>query len=575
MIALPPSPSPSDPELAPPTKDYEAPSTSRPTVPEILTPQRIIPGASLTQQPFGETEEQVHHTLHPGDDSDGSSREKTTPLAEVDFLDLNAPRTGGMSDDEGLEKEHPTSFEGDPGEPPMGFRDSSDGSLFAVLPSSLLNTATALLPSIPFISSTPSSSKSVSPKEVHHSLGLTAPPLLPDANHQTTVDIPLNPMTARPGEPSDLPVRDETLSSYSKGHDMLESERDAAGHLNMLPRIKAGDGEGPDIVYGKDVVLDMAGYHSTSKNADEQPSKEATGVETKVEERRSAQDHEELAFSGNDPRTIKDSQVDTFARDLLASILSPTASLFLPSRPIVSTDPATDTAISQALSIPGNSGRLESNVNSSPELPSGIASLSLQSSRLALDGTRPLPRRRSETVLSMSSEDSTNSSASVPIPFRHEPFPSQSPLSRSPKGALFPPSFRFSTNGNSNSVMSHAWDRGRVPTRSNEEGGEGSTKRSLEMERSTSGPPAKANEVSEERLHDGISPTAGLDLATPNARTSADTLLPGKLKNIEDSPFSFVLDMEGGRSHTFELALCGEAGFAMLGEASVSTHFAP
>jgi len=45
---------------------------------------------------------------------------------------------------------------------------------------------------------------------------------------------------------------------------------------------------------------------------------------------------------------------------------------------------------------------------------------------------------------------------------------------------------------------------------------------------------------------------------------------PGKLKNIEENPYLFVLEADKGRSHTFELALCGSTTFAPHGDPTVS-----
>jgi phosphatidate phosphatase LPIN len=37
-----------------------------------------------------------------------------------------------------------------------------------------------------------------------------------------------------------------------------------------------------------------------------------------------------------------------------------------------------------------------------------------------------------------------------------------------------------------------------------------------------------------------------------------DAANTGRLKNVEENPYLFVLEMDNGRSHAFELALCGE-----------------
>jgi len=117
--------------------------------------------------------------------------------------------------------------------------------------------------------------------------------------------------------------------------------------------------------------------------------------------------------------------------------------------------------------------------------------------------------------------------------------------------------------------MDLAWDWGRIPNQPSTTDDVQSTRQSFEMERSFSGPPAKPFSLYGQLIRSDSMPPAGLDLAVSDAHSGSDESSPGKLKNIEDSPFIFILDMEGGGSHTFELALCGEKGFAPHGEASV------
>jgi hypothetical protein len=45
---------------------------------------------------------------------------------------------------------------------------------------------------------------------------------------------------------------------------------------------------------------------------------------------------------------------------------------------------------------------------------------------------------------------------------------------------------------------------------------------------------------------------------------------PGRLKNVEDDPYLFVLEMASGRAHSFELSLCGTDGYSPKGEVTVS-----
>lgn len=158
---------------------------------------------SLTKQPFGETEQLAD---------------------DVEYLDLNAASRVVKAEQSA---ESVTS------------------------PSSLLNTASSILPSIPFLSRTSSPEP------------LQAGAVSEGGDHSTvlsrTGSLP-NPMDARPGESTELPLRDRRLSE--------EPEVE-------LPLVNPGEGEGPDVVYGKDVVLDMAGYHTRQPEVDEIESAES------------------------------------------------------------------------------------------------------------------------------------------------------------------------------------------------------------------------------------------------------------------------------------------------------------
>ncbi|KAK8850639.1 hypothetical protein IAR55_004558 [Kwoniella newhampshirensis] len=168
-------------------------------------------GPSLTNEPFGETEQQVEHD---------------EVLDEVDFLDLNAPATQ---------------------------------------PKSFLNSASSLIPSIPFISPSSSQSGSSSPGQ---SAGPAANPRQSHPAPAVSGTNPEpNPMDAAPGESTDLPAHDEKLS-----------ETDDA-----LPKVKSGQGEGPEVVYGKDVVLDMAGYHSSKSPQVDSPPHDSL-IETLIQD---------------------------------------------------------------------------------------------------------------------------------------------------------------------------------------------------------------------------------------------------------------------------------------------------
>nr|XP_031859515.1 uncharacterized protein CI109_004977 [Kwoniella shandongensis]KAA5526587.1 hypothetical protein CI109_004977 [Kwoniella shandongensis] len=152
-------------------------------------------GQSLTNEPFGETEQQVEHD---------------EVLDEVDFLDLDAPAAQSTS-------------------------------------KSLLNSASSFIPSIPFISPSSSHSGASTPSR-------TRVPKSKEADVVSSTNPEPNPMEAAPGESHDLPIHDHKLTD----HEQSEASGDQG-----LPKVEFGEGEGPEVVYGKDVVLDMAGYHSS------------------------------------------------------------------------------------------------------------------------------------------------------------------------------------------------------------------------------------------------------------------------------------------------------------------------
>jgi phosphatidate phosphatase LPIN len=56
----------------------------------------------------------------------------------------------------------------------------------------------------------------------------------------------------------------------------------------------------------------------------------------------------------------------------------------------------------------------------------------------------------------------------------------------------------------------------------------------------------------EERVRSESMPPTALDMGL------GGTANTGRLKNVEENPYLFVLEMDNGRSHAFELALCGE-----------------
>ncbi|WRT70812.1 uncharacterized protein IL334_007811 [Kwoniella shivajii] len=358
---------------------------------------------SLTQEPFGETEKRVQHE---------------EPLGDVDFLDLDASSSADT--------------------PP---KDSPNKR------SSLVHSASSLLPNIPFLSS-PSNSRSGSPPKDDSSkqpANDEAKAKAKDEPMISTTNQQPNPLTTKPGESSDMPERDHTLSS----HDAKTAERHEAGSDGMLPRVEPGQGEGPPILYGRDVVLDMAGYHSAKSGNPGSPSSEDS-----------------------------DPQSETFIQDLLAAVQLPDES-----RPALPASRLTDS-----------------------ELPSGDP-----------DDT-PLPSPAPEMA----------SDPDLPGILANVHLTPQSISRRFDRGHSEPPQDINSDGPRSptRTAMDMQWDWGR--------------RHGVEMGRSRSG-------------------------TLPE--NPAGTI--GRLKNVEENPYMFVLELQD-HSHHFELSIA--EGFSEDDEAEFTRN---
>ncbi|WWC92427.1 uncharacterized protein L201_007384 [Kwoniella dendrophila CBS 6074] len=343
---------------------------------------------SLTQEPFGETEKQVPHD---------------SPLAEVEFLDLNAASS------DTLQKESNSSKR-----------------------SSIVNSASSLLPSIPFISSTPASRSGSPPREEKSDTPPNDEAKAKESGKPviSTTDKEPNPIATENGESTDMPDRDHKLSS----HEALVAGENASAAEDILPKVKRGQGEGPAVLYGRDVVLDMAGYHSGKGENPESP-----------------------------PSEDSDPQSESFIQDLLAAVQPPDGS-----RPALPPSRVTDSEI--PVSDPDGDTPLPSpapELASEPDLPGILANVHITPQSIS----RRFDRGHSEPPQDYNDNES-----------------------RSPTRA----------------AIDMQWDWSR--------------KQALEMGRSRSGTLAEKGGII------------------------------GRLQNIEENPYMFVLDVHE-RSHRFELSL--------------------
>ncbi|WVQ76689.1 hypothetical protein IAR50_006363 [Cryptococcus sp. DSM 104548] len=203
-------------------------------------------GGSVTHEPFGSTEKQVPHE---------------EPLGDVDFLDLNAtPDTPSKANGTNSATASPLR------------RDNP-------LRHNILGTASNILPQS--MRSAPSTPTKPQPPARQPSIDDNAPNDEAKAKEEdrpvvSNTDKEPNPVEAHAGERPELPARDKKLSSYHAAYSASSAEK-------ALPKVPVGQGEGPEVVYGKDIVLDMDGYHS-AKEAEAQQGEHDASVETFIQD---------------------------------------------------------------------------------------------------------------------------------------------------------------------------------------------------------------------------------------------------------------------------------------------------
>ncbi|RXK41028.1 hypothetical protein M231_01659 [Tremella mesenterica] len=469
--------------------------------PELITSPVVMPDdeASLILPPSppmslegagaGEEQSPTHHPF--GESDKAGQKIQKRPLSEVEFLDLNATTHHEFHPPNHSPNHHPNTPS--TGRPLSSVSITDSASSFGFEPR-LKSDSTSVS------SDTSHMDVELRPKP-HITNDISSEGHLYDEDKRKlerenegdenghalsgTDDqqVPPNPMAAQPGEETHMPFRDHKLS------DMYLSPNP---NEDGLPKVKPGEGEGPTVVYGKDVILDMAGYHSSRANEDVTTPTERTSKSA-------------LLHQGNDPSekskhsiapSLRNSLVDSLTRNLLGAVLP---------RPHMlprSTDP---------------------DLNETQALLSNMTHMSLEDRS----------RRERHT--------------SEPPPDIEPTSPSSLPLSRSPSGTIFPPSLPIP-----HATMDLAWDWGRLPAGRLPAGHK---------------PPDDVEEV------DNLEPPA-LERAQSLPPENMDSPVQPpwapsvRLKNVEDSPYVFVLELEDSRTYTFELALCGHEGFAPGGKAS-------
>jgi phosphatidate phosphatase LPIN len=279
---------------------------------------------------------------------------------------------------------------------------------------------------------------------------------------------PPNPLEARPGESVERPSRNDKLSHHSLSGKSQDRDPFHSLHDNPdedLPKVKPGEGEGPKVVYGKDVVLDIAGYHNQ--------------VETPL------------------PSDKTSTVFESFTKDLVDALNQVQHA----QRPRLTHENLTDSAIP---------------LTAAPQ---------------------PMPDTASAFQLDVGSTSRFDRGKS-------EPPPDLDDLERSPprSGKTLPPSRPLS--GLSVAEMDYAWDWGQSQGHSGLSG-------NVEHD---------AGRIA--KTHARADSMSSLDLAEPHSSA--------RFSHVENNPYLLTLSVPSGSNHAFELALCGDEGYAKDGRASVS-----
>lgn len=438
--------------------------------PDLATSPLMLPGDPLEEgtppsPPVSDTSDPHTRTQEPFGQGDASS---VNGLRKVDYLDLNAVDDSNDSA-QSLDEAQTQRL------------DEMERAIKS--PSSYLDaTGHQTTPDLSVLGDH-SEPDSISPAQHDQSLSRSALPP-PEARLP-----PPNPLAAEPGEKAALPSRDHRLSHIS----LLQNNGPEG-----LPKVPAGEGEPPSVIYGKDVVLDIAGYHSKEAGQADPVEKD-----TEILDSESSPSEPELGLPRTPqapPReessTQASTQVTNYLVDSLRRDLQEAAA-----------------AQRHALAGPADDLHLDD-----------LDQLTLS------EDTRVEPLfQRASSEPSTGGEGLSTSSPS---------------LSRTPKGTLIspalPPRPRFDVSlglDPAADVAEHEDDVDDI--------------RSREMLRAQSLPPSD---------HPGSS--------------TGSRQLSVRLKNVEDNPYLIVVDVDGIRSHTFELSLCGEADFAISGNATESEETA-
>lgn len=220
---------------------------------------------SLTQQPFGATERQVSHKDH----ADTSS----IHLPDVEPLDLNEVDTSAAD-------------------------DKTSKPAAPATPSSVLD----------------SGKPRQSVEKARRASDVSRPRASTDSRPPGAKTPPPNPLEAAPGDDTELPTRDWNLKFAPRGADGVD-----------LPKVPKGKHDGPEVKYGKDIVLDASGFHATDKDiTGKVPNQDKKGGGPQSMSVPHSTPASPSMYPRPDPpkgsSTIEDENVEQLVNDLMASV---------------------------------------------------------------------------------------------------------------------------------------------------------------------------------------------------------------------------------------------------------------
>lgn len=253
---------------------------------------------SLTNQPFGATEQVVSHVGHKAGPRKSDVQDDVPELQEVEPFDLNAPAEGKTPR-----------------------KDKVKGRAAATPSSYLPKDSPAREDKNSASSNPPEASSMILSGDLADKSMLKGPEeddtagedlkRTPSVKPADPESLPPNPLEARTGESTKLPIRNHRISN---------ADRDDHNELD-LPKVKKGDGDGPQVLYGKDIVLDMGGYHKDPKSMNVEP--EAMDGPNSLSSEPAPEADLDTQAEPMNAMAIKDVHVEELVNDLMASVSAP------------------------------------------------------------------------------------------------------------------------------------------------------------------------------------------------------------------------------------------------------------